>query len=400
MKKKENYKPIALGDTLGLSNDEWLRWREHGPFYNDPLNPHYIPVTVGGSAVSVIFGDNPWKSKLEFYHEKSQTKKPKYTRPMNQAILDAGHQLEEFVAYMFVKKMTEEGTTDVKMWNDTTMYQHPYYPFAVCNLDRRIRVNGKEGILECKTTGNWNDIALWKKGIVPKKYEWQCRYYMATMNLDFCYICCCWGFTSDSCAVILITRDAEIEKVMMEEVAQFVKCCETGVEPETQTTHMKTLAEYYTRLYGEIDAACGVMELPDSKEIYDLVEEASVVAERKKRLTTQLGELEEREYAITCKIIEITEGKSAYVTYRRNDAEVVAISLKLPMKRAGFDAEQLKKDNPTLFEKYQIPKFDPTLFKKEQKEVAKKYVIPPMVDITKPVRLDKVVVNNIPVTSA
>lgn len=395
---KKDYEPIALGDTAGLDNDEWLRWREHGPNYNNPLDPSYIPVTVGGSAVSVIFGDNPWKSKLEFYHEKSQTRKPKYARPMNQAVLDAGHELEDFVANMFITKMLEEGITDIQMWNDTIMYQHPLYPFAVCNLDRRLRVNGQEGILECKTTGNWDDVALWKQGIVPKKYEWQCRYYMATMNLDFCYICCCWGFTAESCAVILIVRDRQIEDVMMREVAAFVECCELGVEPEMQTKHMKTLATYYTRLYGEIPDSNVAMELPDSKDVYDLVEEASLIAGRKEKLTTQLTQLEEQEYAITCKIMELTDGKSTYVTYRKNDEEVYALKLKLPMKRAKFDEEQLKKDDPAMYEKYQT-KFDATLFKAQQKALAKKYTLPTVVDVTKPVKLDSVVLKNIPVRS-
>lgn len=151
--KKQDYSPIALGDTACLSNEEWLKWREHGPYYANPLDPRYISCTVGGSAMSAIFGDNPWISRLELFHQKSGVKKAKYERPMNQAILDAGHMLEDFVAHMFLVKMAEEGITDIEMWNDTVMYQHPHYSFAVCNLDRRIKVNGIQGILECKTTG-------------------------------------------------------------------------------------------------------------------------------------------------------------------------------------------------------------------------------------------------------
>lgn len=394
--KNLNYSPIALGNTTGLSNDEWLKWREHGPHYSDPLDPNYIPVTVGGSAVSVIFGDNPWKSKLEFYHEKSGVAQPKYKRPMNQAILDAGHELEEFVANMFVKKMAEEGVTDVEKWADTMLYQHPYFKFAVCNLDRRIKVNGVPGILECKTTGNWNDISLWKQGIVPKKYEWQCRYYMATMNLNYCYICCCWGFTTNECAVILITRDLEIEKVMMEEVKEFVECCEMGVEPEMQTAHMETLAKYYTRLYGEIKPDAPAVELPDSAEVYELVEAAASIAERKAAVEAQMDKLEEEEYKITSMLMSLIGGDSTYATYRVDDDNVYAIKLKLPMKKAGFDEEALKQDEPALFNQYQKSSLDVTKFKKENKELAKKYIIPATVNIEKPVSLDKVELKNIP----
>ena len=395
----KHYTPISLGDTAGLSNDEWLKWREHGPYYKDPLDDRYISVTIGGSAVSVVFGDNPWMSKLELFHAKSGVTTPKYKRVMNQEILDAGHMLEDFVAHMFVRKMQEEGVTDVEMWNDTNMYQHPYYPFAVCNLDRRIRVNKVEGVLECKTTGNYEDIKLWEKGIVPKKYEWQCRYYMATMDLDYCYICCCWGFTLKETAVILITRDKEIEDMMMEEVSKFVDCCLMGKEPEEQTKHMETLANYYTRLYGEIEPSAPAVELPDSTEIYDLVTAAQSLSERKERAQKRLDEIEEEEYTIASKIMKLTGGKSTYATYRLDNEKVVAIKVKLPMKRATFDEERLKQDNPVLYDQYQEKKFNVTEFKEKEKKLAKDYILPAKIDTTRPCVLGDVVEKIIPATS-
>lgn len=400
MGKVTSYSPIPVGDTAGLSNEEWLKWREHGPDYNDPFSERYIPVTVGGSAVSIIFGDNPWMSKLELYHQKSGVTKPKYERPMNQEILDSGHMLEDFVAHKFLEKMKAEGVKDVEMWNDTVMYQHPLYPFAVCNLDRRIKVNGANGILECKTTGNWDDIALWKKGVVPKKYEWQCRYYMATMNLDFCYICCCWGFTLNETAVILITRDRDIEDMMMETVEEFVNCCIIGKEPEPQTKHMDALAKYYTRLYGEIDPKAPAVELPDSGEIYDLVTEAQSIAERKEAAEKKLKGIQEEEYAIASKIMQLTGGKSTYATYRLDDQRIVALKIKLPMKRASFDEERFKQDYPNLFDQYSVKKLDVTTLKKKEKEAAKDYVIPSVVDTEKPCVLDSVEEKMIPVVAS
>lgn len=394
-----NYSPIPLGETKDLENEEWLRWRDHGPFFDDPFGDRYIPIGIGGSAVSVVTGDNPWQSRLELFHNKSGVETAKIARTMNQEILDAGHRLEEFVSEQFVKKMNAEGVTDIEVWNDTIMYQHPQYPFAVCNLDRMLKVNGVPCILECKTTGNFEDIKLWKDGIVPKKYEWQCRYYMATMNIDNCYICCCWGFTLDQTAVILIRRDMEIEKVMMEEVKDFVEKCDMGIEPDMQTTHMDTLAKYYNRLYGELPSSAPAVELPDTPEIFALIESAQTLDKRKKEAADRLKAIEEEESKIACKLMQIMGGSSTYATYRMDDDRVIAVKIKQPMHRASLDEETLKADHPEIYERY-LQKFDQTAFKKAEKQLAKDYTIPASVNADKPLAIDKVEIRNIPVRSA
>lgn len=394
----DNYSPIPLGETRDLENEEWLRWREHGPFYEDPLSDEYISVCIGGSAVSVVLGDNPWKSRLELYHDKSEVMQAKIKRPTNQEVLNAGHELEEFVARMFLVKMREEGVTDIRMWNDTIMYQHPKYPFAVCNLDRMLMVNGIPCILECKTTGNYEDIRLWKDGIVPLKYEWQCRYYMATMNIDYCYICCCWGFTINQMAVILIRRDLEIEKTLMEEVEDFVIKCEMGIEPEMQTTHMSTLANYYNRLYGELPSSAPAVELPDNPDTYELVQAALTLDERKKQEENRLKEIEEEEASIACKLMQIMGGVSTYATYRLDDDSVVSVKIKQPMHKASLDTAALEKDHPEIYKRY-LTKFDQTAFKKEEKQLAKEYHIPACVNAEKGLSIDKVEVKYIPVSA-
>lgn len=395
--KRKDYSPIPLGDTAGLSNEEWLKWREHGPHYDDPFHPEYINVCLGGSSVGAVFGDSPWMSRLELYHQKSGVKSPKYPRTMNQAILDAGHQLEEFVANMFLVKMLEEGVTDVKVWNDTTMYQHPQHKYAVVNLDRRITVNGKNGILECKTTGNYEDIANWKKGIVKKSYEWQCRFYMATMNLDFCYICCCWGFTPDECAVILIKRDMDIEREMFSELDKFVECCELGIEPEMQTSHMKVLSNYYSRLYGELPEKAPAVELPDTNDVYELVESCRTISERKAKAQAVVDAIQEEEYGLTAKLMKMIGGKSTFATYRVDDQTVVSIKIKQPMKRATFDEDKFKAEHPDMYDKYKKESLDVTTLKKKEKSIAAPYIIPAQINVEEPCTIDRVEARVIPV---
>ena len=71
MAKKKNYSPINMGDTKTLSNETWLKWRMHGPMYNNPKDPKYVPVAIGGSAAGIIEGASNFKSKTELFHEKS-----------------------------------------------------------------------------------------------------------------------------------------------------------------------------------------------------------------------------------------------------------------------------------------------------------------------------------------
>lgn len=401
--KTKNYSPILLGETKDLSNDEWLKWRQHGPYYADASNPAYIPVCIGGSDASVIFGDNPWKSSLELFHEKSGIKTPKYARKMNQDILDAGHQLEDFVAKNFKKYMLETvgiPDTAIEIWNDTNMYQHPYYRFAVCNLDRRIKVNGIEGILEIKTTGSFQDIEnCWKKGIVPKKYEWQCRYYMATMNLPYTYIACMWGFTTKEMAVIRVERDLEIEKVMMETIEEFVECCEMGVEPEMQSGHLTTLANYYVRLYGEIDTKAPAIEFPDNDDTRDLIDEALAIEKEKELLDAKEKELTEREAKVVTQIMAFMNGQGTYGTLRLDENTVAALKVKIPMKKATFDEEGFKKAYPKEYAEFLEPVFNVTSCKKKYKKEASKYVVPGVVATDKPATLAKVELKDIPLVA-
>lgn len=396
-----NYKPTPLGETANLSNDEWLKWREHGPHYADPMDPEFIPVTIGGSSCAVLFGASPWKSRLELYHEKSGTGEAKYKRPMNQEILDAGHDFEDAVGQTFLRKMKKDyGITDFELWNDTVMYQHPLHKCMVANLDRRLRRKGQEAILEIKTTGNLQDIKLWKDGIVPKKYEWQCRFYMSVMNINYCYICCCWGFGLDSCAVVLIERDLDIEETMLDEIEDFVAKCEMGIEPEPQTEHLQVLADYYSRFYGEASTNDhDVIELVKTPEMENLFETAKNLEEKKFRYQEQIAGIEEQEAGIAAKVLEITKGTSVFVNMRVDDDTVWSLKVKQPVKRDSFDEEAFKKDYPALYDQYIKEKFDLTAFKKtaENKRIAAKYKIKGSIDPEKHTVFEAFLERKIPV---
>ena len=380
MAKKTKINARILGDTANLSNDEWLKWRAHGPAYADPLSPDYIPVTVGGSDCSAVLGDNPWKSRLELFHEKSGTAKAKIKREMDEEMLQIGHELEEYVARRFLLKMKREGVTNITLKNDTSFFQHLKYPFMVANMDRIITVNGEIGILECKTTSSIEKQKLWKKGICPKEYEWQCRFYMAVADVDFCYICCCWGlgYLEKECAVILIKRDKAIEEEMIKELCSFVENCEYGIEPEPQTTHMNVLANYYMRLYGTdgLTTDNPPIELPDNIEMYELVEKARLLQIREDEAQEHLEAIKQEGYAIAARLVEMAQGKTNCASYRLDDDTVCRIKVHVPSTRASFDVEKFKADHPFEYDAYCEPTLNLAKLRKEQKFLVKDYEIP------------------------
>ena len=139
--------PIVLCDTAGMSNERWLECRAHGPKGN-------IPYTVGGSDVAAIFGVSPWVTPLELWRIKKGLMK---TPPkLNPDTLEMGHMLEPIAAHWYAKKT---GDTVI---NDTNMYQHADFPFALADFDRRfIRASdGEKGILECKSC-SWRVAKEW-----------------------------------------------------------------------------------------------------------------------------------------------------------------------------------------------------------------------------------------------
>ena len=175
-------KPILLCDTKGMDRKRWLECREHGP-------DGKIEYTVGGSDVAAIFGVSPWVTPLELWRQKKGLMKPSV---INEDQLEMGHMLEPIVAYWYGKK-TGHTVTD-----DTGLYQHADFPYALANLDRRfMEPSGKSGILECKST-TYHKASEWYGDAIPVYYEFQLRFYLAVDDSDIGDFACLWGNNPDN----------------------------------------------------------------------------------------------------------------------------------------------------------------------------------------------------------
>lgn len=188
--------PNILCDTAGMTNERWLECRMHGPKGN-------IPYTVGGSDVATIFGVSPWVTPLELWLVKKGKIKP--PAKMNPKTLEMGHLLEPIAAHFYGVKT---GNTVIE---DTNMYQHADFPYALADFDRRfIRADdGEPGILECKSC-SYHKAGDWADGAYPLYYELQLRYYLAVADVQLGDFSALWGNNPDNdMATPSLVRDKE-----------------------------------------------------------------------------------------------------------------------------------------------------------------------------------------------
>lgn len=402
--KNQNYRPIVLGDTATLvlknANNEvlvdgkgkprfdektWLQWREHGPLGN-------LPYLLGGSEVSCAMDLSPWVTSLELYNNKKGIR-PIVNKQFNEESKTAGHIFEPYVVDMFIHKMTKQGHK-VHYFEDTRMYQcgrikedahgtpllNSYnqpmlaHPYAVANLDGRVKVDGKMCVLEIKTTSNSfmnrHVIEDWQNGIVPIYYELQCRHYMAVTNLDACYICCMWGFKESECAIIKIERDLEFEEELLRSEGEFIELLLHDNPPETSSSNATLLLNYYSRLYGETSSALPTVIIGSDqsltmKTIANIQEKISALKEQQKAYETLLNE----------HLVKIAPlfAQSQKGMYEDTNCKIY-IDVKSGKKNASIDEDALKKDNPVLYEECRV--FNISELKKKSKVEFNKYVNP------------------------
>lgn len=126
-----------------------------------------------------------------------------------------GHCLEELVAEIFSYK------TGLTVYPIHKMFRHPLYPFMVADVDFFINFpDGTKGMLECKTS-NYHCQDKWENDCVPLNYEYQCRHYMAVMNLNVVYIACLFGNNENEYVIRKIERDYDLEEDLINEEAYF-----------------------------------------------------------------------------------------------------------------------------------------------------------------------------------
>ena len=162
--------------TVTQSDDEdaWLKARTKG---------------IGGSDVGAICGVSPFTSARQVYLSKTgQFQDALKPGDAAKERMHFGHMLEPVVADEYARR------TGAKLVTVNATLQHKDYPWALANIDRLIVDDeGKPiGILECKTTSEYNDED-WSEGELLLSYLYQLNWYMWVMDIKQGAIACLVG---------------------------------------------------------------------------------------------------------------------------------------------------------------------------------------------------------------
>lgn len=229
--------PIKLCDTAGMDNERWLECRMHGPKGD-------IEYTVGGSDVATIFGLSPWTTPLELWMIKKGKIKPPVKDNVSQ--LEMGHLLEPIAAHFYAQK-TGNIVTD-----DTFMYQHADFSYALADFDRRFvrKSDGKPGILECKSC-SYHKADSWANGAYPIYYELQLRYYLAVADVDIGVFAAIWGNNPENdFAMPGIVRDKAKEDMIFEKLDRWIWSLKNDEPPTMEDVSPKLALESLAKIYG------------------------------------------------------------------------------------------------------------------------------------------------------
>lgn len=319
---------IEVVDTSGLSEEDWLGYRRQG---------------IGGSDVAAIMGVSPFATLRDLYNDKCGSPDVIQTED-NWVAKEVGHRLEDLVAKIFAYK------TGYKVFAVRKLFRHPFHSFMQANVDFFVELpDGSIAILECKTT-NYNSKEKWNDGAVPVNYEWQCRHYMAVMNLSCAYIACLYGNNENEFVYRRIDRDEVIEADMIEMEAHFWNEYVLGRIEPPYTESGDLVLESIRRHYGELDPTVDAVILPTSMAVK--LEQYLDLAAQKSLLSQQIKELDEQMKIAYAPIVDVMKTScSAVCVFGSNTYEV----RNKPVFRTSISKDKLQKleeTHPDLYSEY------------------------------------------------
>jgi predicted phage-related endonuclease len=409
-----------------LTDEIWAGiCRQHGEYQN-PNDPRYIKITVGGSDVANLYAgselskslklyDNQkpgaYKTKKEFWLSKVAPEKLKLEESGKEDIFFQGHALEPVVADYFERQYKKDHPEDtLRVFNDPHMYQcgrldekgNLELPFILCDLDRTIVINGVEGGLECKTC-MWSspDRPLWEQGIVPLHYYLQVQWYMLCKNLPFFYIACLTGMDLNSLVYIYIERNFAVEDLVIKMGKEFVSQVEKRIEPNFEDEEpLEHILSYYRKISGPYNPTNDIVKMDET--IVPTVQSLQSINGNIDLLNQQIEELKAKRLEILTADIFPLVGDANKATVNIDDDSFYEITLKNKPRSINVDEEKLKANEPVIYEKYlkmpaikygkelqkrnpaeyaayvsaHKPKFDASKFAKEHPELLAKYYLP------------------------
>jgi putative phage-type endonuclease len=307
---------LKLVKTNDLNREQWLNVRKGG---------------IGSSDAAAAVGLNPYKSQLELWMEKTgrDDNLPKVDPYDESSPMYWGTLLEPIVAAHYTRR------TGNKVRRVNAVWQHPYQPWMLANLDREVMGAPDVQILECKTAGI-NGARLWKDG-VPEYVQLQVMHQLAVTGHKAADVAVLIG--GQELQVHRIERDESLISNLTELERQFWGYVERNEAPPADGSDSADLALrcLYPKDGGQVLDLSQDLEL--SAAFSDLLAVRQVLsthtqleAQLKQRIQQRMGEASQA----------IFDGGD--VTWKRSKDTSV------------LDTASLCKEQPELVQRYSLPK--------------------------------------------
>ena len=307
---------LKLVKTNDLNREQWLNVRKGG---------------IGSSDAAAAVGLNPYKSQLELWMEKTgrDDNLPKVDPYDESSPMYWGTLLEPIVAAHYTRR------TGNKVRRVNAVWQHPYQPWMLANLDREVMGAPDVQILECKTAGI-NGARLWKDG-VPEYVQLQVMHQLAVTGHKAADVAVLIG--GQELQVHRIERDESLISNLTELERQFWGYVERNEAPPADGSDSADLALrcLYPKDGGQVLDLSQDLEL--SAAFSDLLAVRQVLsthtqleAQLKQRIQQRMGEASQT----------IFDGGD--VTWKRSKDTSV------------LDTASLCKEQPELVQRYSLPK--------------------------------------------
>ena len=324
--------PNILCDCTGMTNEMWLKCREHGPKGN-------IEYTVGGSDVATIFGLSPWTTPLELWMVKKGRMKPK--SPPNPDQLAMGHMLEPIAAHFYAQR-TGNTVTD-----DNYLYQHATLEYALANIDRRYtrKEDGEGGVLECKSL-TYHKAADWADGAIPIYYELQLRYYLAVLDEKHGAFSALWGNNPENdLATPHIERVQAKEDIIFEKLDRWIWSLRHDKPPTMEDVQPQLAMDALARIYGAGKKGLPTIEFPRKYE--PQLRKIAALQEENAQLKGAIKKNEEAIEAHSVRIAELMKEHEHGILTTTTDKLLVDFVTSTSRR---VSSDYLKQNYPTIYE--------------------------------------------------
>ena len=329
--------PNILCDCTGMTNEMWLKCREHGPKGN-------IEYTVGGSDVATIFGLSPWTTPLELWMVKKGRMKPKSLPNPDQ--LAMGHMLEPIAAHFYAQR-TGNTVTD-----DNYLYQHATLEYALANIDRRYKrkEDGEGGVLECKSL-TYHKAADWADGAIPIYYELQLRYYLAVLDEKHGAFSALWGNNPENdLATPHIERVQAKEDIIFEKLDRWIWSLRHDKPPTMEDVQPQLAMDALARIYGAGKKGLPTIEFPRKYE--PQLRKIAALQEENAQLKGAIKKNEEAIEAHSVRIAELMKEHEHGILTTTTDKLLVDFVTSTSRR---VSSEYLKQNYPSIYEEARKP---------------------------------------------